>query len=54
MKNAVTLLNDVTSDGFRAESESTRPNVRSISKKKRPSLVWKSQFPETDVGANFE
>ena len=29
MKNDVTLPNDVTSDGYRAESESTRPNVRS-------------------------
>ena len=39
MKNAVTLPDDVTSDGSRTESESTRPNVRSISYKKRPSRV---------------
>ena len=37
MKNAVMLPNDVTSDGSRADYESTRPNVRSISNKKRPS-----------------
>ena len=37
MKNVVTLPNDVLSDGSRAESESTRPNVRPISNKKRPN-----------------
>ena len=42
MKNAVMLPNDVTPDDSRAESESTRPNVRSISNKKRPSREWKS------------
>ena len=41
MKNAVTLPNDVMSDGSRAESESARPNVRSISNK-------------TDVGVNIQ
>ena len=35
MKNAVMLPNDVTSDGSRTESESTRLNVRSISMKKK-------------------
>ena len=39
MKNVVTLPNDVTSDGSRAESESTPPIVRSISIKERPSRV---------------